>query len=227
MKYATILFDADGTLFDFDKSEKNALTEVLNFFGIDATESMTAGYNKINDSLWKMLERNEIDKESLKTKRFEIFCDKYKIGIEPSVIAKNYIDALSNQTEYIDGAVRICKVLSEKCRLYIITNGIKYVQDKRIKKSMLYPYFQDIFISDEIGYEKPSTAFFEAVSNKIDGFCKNTTLVVGDSLTSDIRGGINFDLDVCWFNQKEIKEPTNLNINYTITKLDELIKIIY
>lgn len=226
MKYSTILFDADGTLFDFDKSEKNALTEVLNFFGIDATESMTAGYNKINDSLWKMLERNEIDKESLKTKRFEIFCDRYKIGIEPSVIAKNYIVALSNQTEYIDGAIEVCKSLSEKCRLYIITNGIKYVQYKRIKKSMLYHYFKDIFISEEIGYEKPNAAYFEAVSNKIDGFCKKTTLVVGDSLTSDIKGGINFGFDVCWFNQKQTKAPADLNINYTITELDELIKII-
>jgi len=227
MKYNTVLFDADGTLFDFDKCERQALIKVLTGFDISISEQMILDYSKINDGFWKMLELGQIDKKSLKVRRFDVFCKKYGICIDPVRVADSYVLALAEQSEFIDGACDICKKLSENCRLYIITNGIKYVQEKRINNSALKPYFLDVFISEEIGCEKPNKAYFEAVSSKIYDFDRKSTLVVGDSLSSDIKGGLNFGLDVCWFNPKKVPKPFDMKINYTIDSLFELSNIIY
>ncbi len=201
-KYDIVLFDADETLLDFKRAEREALEATLLDFSIPSSEEIIEIYSKINLSFWKKLERGEIDKASLKTERFREFCETLGFSCNPVKMAVAYIKNLSEQAYVFDGAEEICKSLSKTCRLYIVTNGIKSVQTKRFDKSGLKPYFKDCFISEDMGFEKPDRRYFEAVAAKIPDFDASRTLIIGDSLTSDIAGGINFNIDTCWYNPK-------------------------
>lgn len=226
MKYTTILFDADNTLLDFDAAEHEAITSVLRLYGLPHDDSVIAEYSRINLGFWKMLERGEITKDELKYLRFEAFCEHFGFNIDAREMATAYMNALSKQNPLIDGAIEICERLFGKCRLYIITNGIKFIQEGRFSTSPLMKYFDGTFISETVGYEKPSVEYFEAVERAIPDFDRTKTLVVGDSLTSDIKGGINYGLDTCWFNPKGKAHPLDMDITYEIKSLDEIFDIV-
>ena len=169
-RFETLLFDADNTLFDFSRAEKNALTDTLNAFGVVPTEALIASYSRINDEMWRRLERGEITKEALRTARFAVFCSTHGFAIDETKMAVFYMDALSKQTVLVEGALEVCQRLSAVCRMYIVTNGIKSVQTRRFAASALKEYFLDVFISEEIGYAKPDKRFFERCFEKIE--CK-------------------------------------------------------
>lgn len=207
MKYTTVLMDADGTLLDFLRSEREAVREALCEIGVDADDSMLSEYSRINDGLWKSLERGEIEKSVLVYRRFEIFFQQYGIDADAHDMAKRYMRTLSDKGYILDGAYELCQRLSEKHRLFIVTNGIRSIQSGRMEKSGLLPFFEDYFISDDIGFEKPSVRFFEYVEKHIRGFDKSRTVIVGDSLTSDIRGGVDFGIDTCWYSQQGRELP--------------------
>ena len=226
MKYTTVLFDADDTLFDFGAAEHEAITGVLSNFGLPHDESVINEYSRINTGFWKMLERGEIKKDELKYRRFEAFCEYYGFAVDARAMAEEYMALLSRQNQMIDGAPEICERLFGKCRLYIITNGIKFIQEGRLSTSPLKKYFDKVFISEVIGFDKPSREYFDAVVKEIPDFDKSKTLVVGDSLTSDIKGGINFGFDTCWFNPKGKDRPDGLSITYEIKTLDEIFDIV-
>lgn len=223
-KYEYILFDADGTLFDFKKCESEALRLATSRLNIQIDDKGVRLYSDINDSLWKALERGEIEKEALKVKRFELFGQQYGFECDFSLLAKTYADELALQSFMIDGAIDICGYLFKKYKLFIITNGIEYVQKKRFALSPLLEFFQQLFISGEIGFEKPSIKFFEAVEKGINGFDKNKALVVGDSLTSDMAGGISAGIDCCFYNPERKTIPENMknSIKYDIATLSDL-----
>ncbi len=226
MKYTTILFDADGTLFDFLRAEKESLYETFLSFGIALDDAMIATYSEINDGLWKALERKEIEKDALRLKRFELFCEKCGFILDIPKISSLYTENLSTKGHLIVGAGELCKKLYKKARLYIVTNGIDFVQKGRMARSGISEYFEATFISGEIGCEKPDAKYFEYVSNRIDGFSKENTLIVGDSLTSDIKGGILFGIDTCWYNPKNKAVPDGMNITHVANNFDEIYKII-
>ena len=225
-KFETLLFDADNTLFDFSRAEKNALTDTLNAFGVVPTEALIVSYSRINDEMWRRLERGEISKEALRTARFAVFCNTHGFALDETKMAHFYMDALSKQTVLVEGALAVCKTLAETCRMYIVTNGIKSVQTRRFAASALKEYFLDVFISEEIGYEKPHRGYFEAVASKIEGFDPQKTLIIGDSLTSDIKGGIDAGLFTCWFNPGKKQAPEGMPITYEITALQELLPLV-
>lgn len=225
-RYDTILFDADGTLLDFLKSEKEALREALDSFGISADDQMIAEYSRINDGLWKALERKEIEKEVLKYRRFELFFEAYGIDCDAKLMAKAYMMALAQKGYPIEGAKELCDALLGKVRMYIVTNGVGFIQRERQKRSGLAPYFDGVFISEDLGFEKPDVRYFETVAASIDGFSKEKTLIVGDSLSSDIRGGIGFGIDTCWYNPRGIAAPEEMKITYTVQSFDEIRKLI-
>lgn len=227
LRYDTILFDADGTLFDFLRSEREALISVFKTYGYELTDEEVREYSAINDSLWKALERREITKEELRIKRFEMFCEARGFECDCRAVGKDYTDMLSKQHFLIDGALEICRTLSKSCRLFIITNGIEYVQKNRMALSPLREYFDALFISGEIGYEKPSGHFFDAVKKGIPDFSSERSLVVGDSLTSDMKGGIDAGIDCCYFDPKSNGIPCGMPIKYRIEKLSELQNIIF
>ena len=225
-KYTTLLFDADDTLLDFHAAERIAIKDTLEAFGIPCDETTVQTYSEINQSLWKALERKEIEKERLRVRRFELLAKKLSIDVPSEVISVAYTDNLAKNHQIIDGADDICKKLSRSCRLYVITNGLKNVQTPRMNASGLKPYIERSFISEDIGVEKPDVKYFEAVASMIPDFKKSEALVIGDSLTSDIAGGIAFGLDTCFFNPNGKEIPKGMNVTYVISSLYELEKII-
>ena len=225
-KYTYVLFDADETLLDFERAEREALTEALTRFGIPCDENVIELYSGINASLWKKLERREIEKSRLRVLRFELLRDALGFDADPTEVAFAYTDSLSKQSFLLAGAINICQKLAEHCKLYIVTNGLKDVQRGRLGGSGLPPYFEGVFVSEDVGFEKPDARYFEAVAERISGFNKKDAIIVGDSLSSDIKGGIGFGIDTCWFNPKGKEKPTDMNITYTVKNLSELEDII-
>lgn len=221
-KYSVILFDADGTLFDFPKCEREAFKEALLRSDIVADEEMVSAYHKINDDLWKALERKEIERGELVFRRFEIFAERYGLALDSKIMARDYADCLAERVYFIDGARELVSSLYGKVRMYIITNGIERVQRRRWELSGLESYFDGLFISEAIGVNKPDPRFFAYVAERIEGFEPDTALVVGDSLSSDIAGGAGYRIDTCWFapNGEESALPT-----YTVRTLDEVLPI--
>ena len=227
MRYRTLLFDADDTLLDFKRAEHDAISDVLNDLRLDFDDGVIETYSRINDSLWKLLEVGGIAKEELKTERFRRLCDHYGFDIAPELIAEKYVEALSNQSYLLDSAELVCRGLYDAgVKMYIITNGIKYIQTKRFSATPIAPLFEKVFISEEIGFEKPRVEFFEKACEMIDGFDAASELVVGDSLTSDIKGGIAFGLDTCWFNPKGKTPPEDMNITFEISALTDLLSVV-
>ncbi len=224
-KYSIILFDADGTLFDFAQCEREAFREALALSGAIATEDMINDYKEINDSLWKALERKEIEREVLVYKRFEIFADKYNISLDSRKMANDYVECLGKKTYLLDGAEELLQTLYGKVKLYIVTNGIYRVQSSRFAISGLSKYFEEIFISEEIGVNKPDVRFFERATERIADFEKDKAIIIGDSLSSDIAGGIAFGIDTCWFSPEGVKNAS-VAPTYTVRDLADIPSII-
>jgi len=226
LRYDTVLFDADNTLLDFTRSEHDAILDTLRFAGIEPSEEMVATYSAINDCMWKRLERGEISKTALREARFAEFAAHYGFSLNVPRIALAYTEFLSQKSYLIDGMEAVCRTLVPHCRLYVITNGLKTVQERRFGASPLAPLFLDAFISEEIGAEKPSLRYFEEVARRIPDFSPIRTLVVGDSLTSDMQGGIRAGLDTCWFNPGGKPAPSDIEITYTVRKPEELLPLV-
>lgn len=225
-KYDFLLLDADETLFDFSRCEREALCDALREAGISPTEEMIATYSRINDGYWKMLERGEIQKSELRVARFAAFCAHYGFSVDVPRLAIGYTDALATKGHLLPQAFEVCRALAAHCKLYIVTNGIATVQRGRLEPSAIRPFVQDLFISEEIGAEKPHTAFFDTVAARIPSFDRKKALVVGDSLSSDIRGGVLAGIDTCWFNSKAKTAPADLPITYEISTLEQLVPLV-
>jgi len=226
MKYRFILFDADNTLLDFNKSEEAAFHETINSFGYKTDSNMYLRYSKINDELWKELEKRKITKDELVIERYRRFLNEFNINLNPSEVNGTYVQNLQNKYFLIPEALDVVKALSEKYELYIITNGIYKVQTNRLINSGLINYVKDYFVSEKIGYSKPSKEYFDYVEKSIEGFIKDKALVVGDSLTSDIKGANNAGIKSCWYNPQKIKNDTDATPDYEISNLKELFDIL-
>ena len=231
MRYDTVLMDADDTLLDFRRSEREALSDTMKEIGVEPTDERIRAYSEINASLWKALERGEIEKSVLLYRRFSLFAEYLELPADEERdrhMAEYYMQSLSTKGYLLDGARELCRSLYGKARLYIVTNGVEFIQKGRYAVCGLGDYVDGVFISGVIGHEKPSRAYFERVAAEIPDFCPEKTLMVGDSLTSDIRGGVGFGLDTCWYNPHNKSIPADLvgKITYEIHELDQLTTII-
>ena len=222
-KYKFLLLDLDGTLYDFDKAEDKALSDLIASWGLPAcSQKDIDAYHFFNDACWKALEKGEITKERLKVKRFEDFLNHLNFKHDPASAGEEYVDFLSQNGFLLDGAEELLRALSQCYELYAVTNGIEKVQQGRWKASGIGRYFKDMFVSDSIGIAKPNLGYFEHVFANIPGFNKEETLMIGDSLSSDMKGGINAGIDTLWYNPKHIEKPDDMTITY---ELDDLGKI--
>lgn len=223
MKYEAIIFDADETLFDFEKSEKEALKRAMLDFNIDYIEEYhLKEYKKINKSLWKDFEEGLITQKKLKVERFKRLSDKLNINFDADKFAKSYMNHLANASFLYEGTTNLIESLNKFYKLSIITNGLVSVQDKRIRESTIAKYFDPIVISEEILVSKPNKKIFEYTLKHMNLSDKSKVLMVGDSLTSDIQGGINFGIDTCWFNPKKLKNESLIKPTYEVSSFEEL-----
>lgn len=234
LRYDTILWDLDGTLLNFKMSERYALGVCLKNFGVDMTEEMLSLYSGINEVYWQRLERGEVEKRELLPGRFREFFRQMGIEhIDPELMQKLYEKELGTKTYFVDDSYEIVTKLKEMgLKQYIVTNGILTTQQIKMKNSGFDKLIDKVFISDVIGYEKPRREFFDIVFEEIAGFQKEKALLIGDSLTSDMRGANHAGVDACWYNpggkvlpeQGGSKEP--LHVEYEIGNLEEVFGIV-
>lgn len=223
MKYEIIIFDADETLFDFKKSEREAFKNTMLEFGVDYEPKYHLKiYQDINTAIWKEFEEGLITQEKLKTDRFRRLSEAINMDFDANELAKSYMNHLADGSFLLEGAIALIESLKEKYKLLIVTNGLTHVQNKRIKKSIIAHHFEDIVISEEVKVSKPNPKIFEIALKNFNHVDKSKVLMVGDSLTSDIQGGINFEIDTCWYNPNKIRNMKNIKPTYEISSFDEL-----
>lgn len=222
-KYSTLLFDADNTLLDFTAAEKMAIKMTCEELSVEFTEEVGKLYSSINDSLWKQLEKGEIERSEIKIERFRRLIKTLSLSVSAESMSETYIKQLSLQSPLIEGAKEMLETLHKKYDMYIITNGNAPVQKSRLEKSGILRFFGGVFISEEVGFPKPKKEFFEKVLLAIPERDKAKVCIIGDSMSSDILGGINSSLDTCWFHKYETEEtyrPT-----YKAKNFEEILKI--
>lgn len=217
-----VLFDLDDTLFDFHKAEKIALTKTLVHFGIDPTEETLALYSTINAAHWKRLELGEISREEVKVGRYRELFKTIGVECDPVKATAYYESMLAIGHYFMPGAPELLEDLYRKYRLYIVSNGTAKVQEGRIGSSGIAKYMDGIFISQILGANKPDKQFFDICFAEIPDFSLSETVIIGDSLSSDIKGGINAGITTVWFNPKGIENNNDIKPDYTIKELSEV-----
>ncbi len=229
MAYEWLLLDADGTLFDYDAAERQALTKTWNEFGLRFAPEVLTTYRQINARLWREFERGEIASEQLKVERFTRLFDSREIpiwGDEPERFAVQYLHNLGMCTDLIDGAEVVLRALAPRVNLALITNGLTLVQRSRLVKSGLAPLFRAVVISEEEGVAKPDPRIFEIALARMGHPDKETVLMVGDSLSSDMLGAACSGIDTCWFNPVGRPRDPQIDVTYEIRTLDELLQVV-
>ncbi len=224
-KYSTLLFDADETLLDFDRDETDALSRILDECGIEKSKEIIGTYKEINQGLWKALERGEIDKPKLKRVRFKMFFDKigYTPTEDPFVINERYLSYLGEGGNLLAGAKELITELhSDGYELYIVTNGIEKTQRKRLTKAGILPYFKELFVSETIGHQKPKKEYFDYVLTHIGEKNKSKVLLIGDSLTSDIKGALNAGITCVWLRHDSAADSGELKPDFIINSISQV-----
>jgi len=222
--YSHILFDADNTLLDFSKAERNAFILTMDAHSLPWDEAMLSRYVEINIRLRQELERGLIDKKTVQLRRFEIlFGDR---AVPSADINRTFQQHLAAQSELMPGAGEVSEALSQRAELSIVTNGVGTTQRQKMNRSGLLPYFSRLFISEDLGFPKPDLRFFEHVMSELGHPDPASVLIVGDSLTSDIQGGMNAGVATCWFNLHSKPIPTGYRIDHVIEDLYGLLDIV-
>lgn len=217
-----LFLDLDDTILDFHKAESVAIRKTLQNADIDPTEENTALYSTINKRHWEMLERGEITRDQLKVLRFARLFEALGAEGDARATADDYVQQLGIGHYFLPGAEEAVMALSQKYRLFLASNGIASVQKGRLTSANLYRYFEKIFISEEVGANKPAKEFFDNSFAQIPGFDPKKAMIVGDSLTSDILGGINAGIATCWVNLRHRPARQDIQPDYEIEALHQL-----
>ena len=218
-----LFLDLDNTILDFTKAEAIAIRKTMAQYGLEPTDALAQRYSQINDRHWKALERGELTREQVLKGRFTMFFGELGIEIDPTAVAKTYETFLSQGHWFLPGAEETVKEkLYGKYKLYLASNGTAVVQHGRMTSAGLYPYFEESFVSQELGHNKPSREYFEAAFARIPGFDPSQCIMVGDSLTGDILGGRNAGLRTVWVNPGHKTAPEDMKPDYEIEYLADL-----
>ena len=226
MSYDWIFFDADGTLFDYDAGEAEALRGALESCGLPFEVEVGGRYSEINAAIWREFELGEISQERLKTERFERLFSELGVTADAVAFSRRYLEILGRQTALLDGAEAVLRALVGRVEMLLITNGLAEVQQPRFAASSIRDCFSEIVISGEIGLAKPDRAIFDHALDRIGDPPRDRVLMVGDNLGSDILGGFNAGLDTCWYNPKGARNGHDVEPTYEIRELREIFDIL-
>ena len=221
-----VFLDLDDTLFDFHTGEAQSLSETLKSFGVDPTPERVRRYSEINDAQWKRLERGEITRAEVLYGRFELFFHELEVEADIKRVKNEYETRLSGSHIFLDGAEDMLLELFGKYKLYLASNGTASVQTRRISESGIGKYFDGIFISECVGYNKPSPEYFARAFSAIEGFRREEAIIFGDSLSSDIKGGLDAGILTCLFNPKGKKNDTGITPDYEVRTHAEFISLL-
>lgn len=228
MSYKTLLFDIDDTLLDFKAAERQSISLLMKDLDVEPTNKNIQTYSRINKEYWGQFEHGLIEKNVLIAKRFETFFALHGLSVDGKVLDKKFRANLENCHYLMSGSIQLLESLQPNFELYAVTNGVASTQHRRIADSGLDNYFRSIFVSEETGYQKPAKEYFDYVFERIPGFDASRTMIIGDSLTSDILGGNNAGITSCWFNpQKENNPFPDIQPNFEITTLGDLEHILH
>lgn len=227
-KIKVVLWDIDGTLLNFEAAQKAAIHKCFEIHALGVcSDEMIARYSEINHGYWEKLERGEVTKPEVLVGRFRDFFALYGLDVQKAeAFNEDYQIYLGDTICFEENALETVKALQGKVQQHAVTNGTKVAQDRKVSKSGLDKIFEYVFISDEIGIEKPMTGFFDAVWKKIGTYEKDEVLIVGDSLTSDMKGGVNAGILTCWYNPKGLQNTSGMKLDYEIRNIKEVLDIV-
>ena len=225
-KIKAILYDVDGTLLDFETQEEVALSYCFKKYNLgELSKEKLELYKRINLGYWEMFEKNLITKEKLVVKRFEDYLEALGVKLNAEEVNDTYFSKLGDTIVFKDNSYELVKSLKGKIKQYVVTNGAIRVQKTKLAKSGFDKLMDDVFISDEVGYQKPRKEFFDAIKNRLGDIANDEILIVGDSLTSDMKLADNCNLISCFYNPKKKDYKVDFKIDYEISDLNEVKKI--
>ena len=217
-----LFLDLDDTILDFKKAERIAIAKTIRDFDVEPTEEVLNRYHVINKWHWEQLELGTMVREEVLVGRFAVLFKEYGVSVDPVAVARAYEKNLSIGHYFLPGAEEALEALSKKYKLYLVSNGTARVQAGRLKSANISHFFEIIFVSQEVGADKPDITYFERVFARIEGFQKEKAIIVGDSLTSDIQGGINAGIKTCWVNPAHAAPKSGIQPDYEIEALHQL-----
>jgi len=222
-RYQWLLFDADGTLFDYEKAESSALRQALRMMDVSFEPAYLAAYQRINQALWHEVESGKLAPAELKLRRSEQFLLTIGAAYSPITFSANYLECLAGCSDLVAGAEEVLRALHEKYRIAILTNGLQAVQRGRLARSRIRQQIAEMIISEEIGYAKPAREFFDIAFAQMGHPSRRETLMIGDGWVSDIQGALQYGIDACWYNPGGKTRPAGSASIHEIASLRELV----
>ncbi|MGX6961618.1 YjjG family noncanonical pyrimidine nucleotidase [Vagococcus xieshaowenii] len=224
MSYSTLLLDLDNTILSFDQAEQYALRKVLEQHAIEWQQELFTMYHNKNKALWLALEQGKVERDYVLSQRFVELFQQLDLEVDGKAMDQMFRSFLTEEIFFMPNAKKVLDQLKKEKQLYVVTNGVAVTQKKRIQKAGLEAYFNEIFISEEIGYQKPSPLFFKHVLGSIEEKDLQDILMIGDSLSADILGGNQVGIDTCWYSNEKVGKK--IQPTYHIQQLDELIMLV-
>jgi 2-haloacid dehalogenase len=222
--YQWLLFDADGTLFDYDRAESAALRQAFQLIEVTFDPGYLATYRRINQTLWQAVEKGELTPGFVRVRRFELLLQTIGVAHPPAAFSDRYLQCLAECSELVEGAAEVLQELDGKYRMAILTNGLQVVQRGRLVRSVIRRHISEIIISEEIGFSKPANEFFDVALARLGHPPRREVLMIGDGWNSDILGAIQSGLDACWYNPGRTSSPGGGEVTREIASLRELIE---
>ena len=226
-RYDIVLLDADMTIFDFERSEKGSLARVLRSYGLEPTGEVEETYMKINHALWEAFARGEVDQDFLVVERFDALARVYHMDWDSAQVNRDYLNGLGEEAHLLPGAMEFCLALKEMgLTLAIATNGMPTAQRGRYTRTGIDRVIPNLFISMELGVQKPMPAYFDKVCEALGVTDRSRVIMVGDSLSSDVKGGNNAGIDTIWYNPSHAPLSGTAVPTYTVDNYQEILNIL-
>ena len=221
-----VLLDLDNTIIDFNECARHSIMNIFEDLGFHYDENVFNTFITENVKIWKRLELGEIDKPFLRANRWNIILGKLGIDYDGTIIEERFENGVAMGAYPVEGAYELLEYLHPKYEIYIVSNGFRFVQESRVKIGKYDKYFKELFLSEDIGIQKPDIRFFDYCYEKIGRPDKSELILIGDSLSADIKGGNNFGIDTIWFNKNGDPESDIIKATYAVNKLKEIENIL-